>query len=120
MINGEYAQLRAGRCGTASTRCWPDAARASIRLSTGKPGVLPPHDMLRMPMRSPRQYFGPVSVPDGMYLMLGDNRDNSADSRYFGFVPRRNIVGLTSRVAVSFDPENYYLPRGDRWFKPLE
>ena len=32
-------------------------------------------------------------VPEGMYLMLGDNRDNSADSRYIGFVPRRNIVG---------------------------
>ena len=51
------------------------------------------------------EYFGPVRVPEGMYLMLGDNRDNSADSRYIGFVPRRNIVGLTSRVAVSFDPD---------------
>jgi signal peptidase I len=54
-----------------------------------------------------------------MYLMLGDNRDNSADSRYFGLVPRRNIVGLAARVAVSFNPENYHLPRRDRWIKQI-
>ena len=83
-------------------------------------GPLPEHDLLRMPIPSPRQYFGPLVVPEGMYLMLGDNRDNSADSRYIGFVPRRNIVGLTSRVAASFDPDDYYLPRRDRWFKPLD
>jgi signal peptidase I len=82
-------------------------------------GVLPEHDMLRMPIASPREFFGPVRVPEGMYLMLGDNRDNSADSRYFGLVPRRNIVGLSARVAASFNPEHYYLPRRDRWMKQI-
>jgi signal peptidase I len=82
-------------------------------------GVLPEHDLLRMPVASPRELFGPVRVPEGMYLMLGDNRDNSADSRYFGLVPRRNIVGLAARVAVSFNPENYNLPRRDRWIKQI-
>ena len=61
-----------------------------------------------------------MRVPEGMYLMLGDNRDNSADSRYIGFVPRRNIVGLSSRVAVSFNPDNYYLPRRGRWLESLD
>jgi signal peptidase I len=77
------------------------------------------HDVMRLPDR-PAPGFDPLRVPDGMYLMLGDSRDNSADSRFFGFVPRRNIVGLASRVAISFDPDDYYLPRGDRWFVPLD
>ena len=54
-----------------------------------------------------------------MYFMLGDNRDNSADSRYFGFVPRRNIVGRAIRVVVSLDPADYYTPRRERVLVPL-
>jgi signal peptidase I len=52
--------------------------------------------------------------------MLGDNRDNSADSRYIGFVPRRNIVGRATRVVVSLNPERYFLPRSDRLLVPLQ
>jgi len=37
--------------------------------------------------------FAPITVPEGHYVMLGDNRDNSKDSRSFGFVPRKNIAG---------------------------
>jgi hypothetical protein len=62
---------------------------------------------------------GPLTVPNGMYFMLGDNRDNSADSRYFGFVPRRNIVGRAIRVVVSLDPADRYTPRRDRLLVPL-
>jgi len=63
--------------------------------------------------------FGPVTVPAGQYFMLGDNRDNSADSRYIGFVPRSNIVGRSSRVIISLNYDNYYLPRAERWFRAL-
>lgn len=64
---------------------------------------------------SDKRDFGPVTIPPGEYLMLGDNRDNSEDSRYLGFFPRREITGRTDRVALSLDPGNDYLPRTDRF-----
>jgi signal peptidase I len=63
--------------------------------------------------------FGPVTVPKDCYLVLGDNRDNSADSRFYGFIPREEIVGNAKTVVLSLNYDNYYIPRTERFFHPL-
>jgi signal peptidase I len=59
--------------------------------------------------------FGPVTVPRGEYLMLGDNRDNSADSRVIGLVPRKLLIGRAERVLVSADYQGNWMPRTERF-----
>jgi signal peptidase I len=69
---------------------------------------------------TPARNFGPVTVPPGQYMMLGDNRDNSADSRYIGFVPRNLLIGRAERVLVSADILENWGPRFDRFGKSLQ
>jgi signal peptidase I len=95
------------------------ATRAQDPAVRQESGVGHLHEILLLPHRWSPSTFGPVTVPPDSYFMLGDNRDNSADSRYIGFVPRRNIVGRATRVLLSLDPERYERPRGERIGKPL-
>jgi signal peptidase I len=67
--------------------------------------------------RPSRDNWGPISVPEGSYFVLGDNRDNSEDSRYWGFVDRRSIRGQPWRLYFSHDPSGRRGPwlRTVRW-----
>jgi len=62
----------------------------------------PPNDM---------DNFAPVQIPAGKYFMMGDNRDDSYDSRYWGYVPRENILGTPLFIYMSIDaPEEVWEP----------
>lgn len=78
------------------------------------------HYVMSLPSRLAWRSFGPVVVPPGHYFMMGDSRDNSADSRFIGPIPRQEIVGRVGRVALSFDPLRYYTPRLQRILQPMK
>jgi signal peptidase I len=50
-----------------------------------------------------RERYGPVRVPEGQYFVMGDNRDNSQDSRYWGFLPRAYIKGKALMIYWSYE-----------------
>lgn len=78
-----------------------------------------PHAMQLTPPLAERHSFGPVIVPEEHLLVLGDNRNHSADSRYYGFIPQAELLGRASRVLFSLDPEAYYVPRTERLFTAM-
>jgi signal peptidase I len=78
------------------------------------------HAVATWPSVAAKRNFGPVVVPEGKYFMMGDNRDNSFDSRYFGFVERKQIVGQATGVVISLDHEHHWKPRSDRFFSKLQ
>jgi len=78
------------------------------------------HAVMSTPSTRAMRNFGPITVPAGHYFVMGDNRDNSKDSRYFGFVQREAIVGKARGVILSFDITDKYQPRLKRIFSSLK
>ena len=78
------------------------------------------HAIMSFPSIASMRNFGPITVPQDSYFVLGDNRDNSRDSRFFGFVDRKMIVGKAEGVITSFDITDKYQPRFKRFFDSLK
>jgi signal peptidase I len=78
------------------------------------------HKVMFMPQIPAMRTFPQVVVPPGYYYVMGDNRDNSNDSRFIGLIERQRIVGRALAVAFSFDRNHHYAPRFRRWFKSLD
>jgi signal peptidase I len=82
-------------------------------------GGMPAHPVTILPQRAALRTFGPKIVPAGQYFMMGDNRDNSNDSRFWGTVERDRIVGRATMVILSLDRQHYFEPRWHRFFTDL-
>ena len=63
---------------------------------------------------SPRDNFGPMVVPQGHYFVMGDNRDDSQDSRFWGSIDKSYIKGKAIFVYFSYEPD----PNSPEWKAP--
>ena len=116
-INGRPAQYR---------RPDPNAANS---LSTGERtgyqvigesiGGEDHHPVMTRRWLGGRASFAPRTIAPGEVFVMGDNRDDSSDSRVFGPVPTERILGRATAIVASVDPDRRYLPRWDRFFLPL-
>ena len=68
-----------------------------------------------------REEYGPVTVPERQYFMMGDNRDNSQDGRYWGFLPASYVKGRALFIYFSINPESSMadVVNGVRWGRLL-
>ena len=78
------------------------------------------HAVAGTPAAPAMRSFASVRVPEGKYFMMGDNRDDSFDSRYWGTVDRKQIIGRATAVVLSLDKGHYWLPRWKRSFSSLQ
>lgn len=77
------------------------------------------HAVTGIPAVPAMRSFEPKHIPEGQYFVMGDNRDDSFDSRYWGTVDRKQIVGRATTVVFSLDKQNHWLPRWQRSLRSL-
>jgi len=118
LVNGQAADYRP--IGMVVEHPAPGAAVQALRLYETSASRTHVVQWLHLPDGTQGDSFGPLAVPAGHYLMLGDNRDDSADSRYFGLVPRELLIGRAVAILVSADIQGNWAPRFARFGEALQ
>lgn len=115
LLNGVEAQYD-----EPATTSEPMGSESMPALRTAERLAGTEHAVQFLPSIPAMRNFGPVVVPADTYFFLGDNRDNSADSRYIGPVPRRLLIGRAHHILVSANIAGSWLPRLERIGRPIQ